>query len=80
MIAAKQAGHYDPAANDPDLEFGTQVTEYIYWAMSSVLGAQDFPGRDESIEQEWALNTLERVQSQDMPFQVFFQTVIIQIK
>ena len=39
--------------------------EYLYWALTSVLGAQDFPGRLERIEQEWKLNTREKVMSID---------------
>ena len=38
-------------------------TEYIYWAMSSVLGAQE--NRLGEISQEWDLNTSALVQSTD---------------
>ena len=32
-------------------------SEYIFWALTSILGAQDFPGRYERIKNEWTLNT-----------------------
>ena len=41
------------------------VTEYIYWALTSILGTQDFPGRHEALEVEWELNTRERVRTKD---------------
>ena len=39
------------------------ATEYIYWAMSSILGAQE--NRLNEISQEWDLNTNALVQSTD---------------
>jgi hypothetical protein len=42
-----------------------QVTEYVYWALTSILGAQDFPGRLEQIRQEWRYNTPEKVRMGD---------------
>jgi len=41
------------------------ITEYIYWALTSILGAQDFPRRSEEIGHEWKLNTREKVQETD---------------
>lgn len=49
--------------NDATCEYGCQVTEYIYWAMSSVLGAQD--NRLSQIKDEWKLNTKTKVQATD---------------
>ena len=33
--------------------------------MTSILGAQDFPGRLEEIQHEWRLNTREKVKNND---------------
>jgi len=41
------------------------MTEYIYWALTSILGAQKVPGRLEGIQNEWRLNTKEKVQAGD---------------
>ena len=42
-----------------------QITEYIYWALTSILGAQDFPGRLEQIQDEWRFNAKEKLQAGD---------------
>ena len=46
---------------DETCDYGCQIFEYFYWALTSILGAQDFPGRLEQIDDEWRLNTLEKV-------------------
>ena len=50
---------------DETCDYGCMVTEYIYWALTSILGTQDFPGRREDLEVEWELNTRERVRTGD---------------
>lgn len=50
---------------DETCKYDCQVTEYIYWALTSILGAQDFPGRLERIEEEWRYNTAEKVKAGD---------------
>jgi hypothetical protein len=50
---------------DETCEYDCQVTEYIYWALTSILGAQDFPGRLERIQDEWRYNTAEKVKAGD---------------
>ena len=45
--------------------YGCQIGEYFHWALSSVLGAQNFPGRLENIGENWKLNTREKVMKQD---------------
>ena len=50
---------------DETCDYGCMVTEYIYWALTSILGTQDFPGRHEALEIEWELNTRERVRTGD---------------
>jgi len=46
-------------------DYGCQITEYIYWGITSILGAQDFPGRLDNIFQEWKLNTAAKVKAGD---------------
>lgn len=50
---------------DETCEYNCMVTEYIYWALTSILGAQSYEGRLENIQHEWKLNTKEKVQMQD---------------
>jgi hypothetical protein len=50
---------------DETCKYDCQVTEYIYWALTSILGAQDFPGRLERIQDEWRYNTAEKVKAGD---------------
>ncbi len=53
--------------NDETCDYGCQATEYIYWGLTSLLGAQDFEGRAEQIEEEWRLNTPEKFKQTDVP-------------
>ena len=50
---------------DETCDYSCMVTEYIYWALTSILGTQDFPGRHEALDVEWELNTRERVRTGD---------------
>ncbi|MEM6633104.1 MAG: hypothetical protein AAF694_25765 [Bacteroidota bacterium] len=49
--------------DDATCTYDCQITEYHYWALTSLLGAQE--NRLEEIEQEWKLNTHKKVQSRD---------------
>ncbi len=51
--------------NDESCSYDCMNSEYIYWATTSVLGAQDYPGRLDNIGQEWKLNTRALVQERD---------------
>ena len=51
--------------DDTTCNYSCMVTEYTYWALTSILGGQDFSGRYEEISHEWKLNTPEKVQTQD---------------
>ena len=51
--------------DDRTCDYGCQVTEYLYWALTSLLGAQDYPGRYDEIGHEWKANTPTLVQSMD---------------
>ncbi len=50
---------------DKTADYGTMVTEYVYWSLTSILGAQDYEGRFEAISGEWKLNTKDKVQLKD---------------
>ena len=52
--------------NDESCNYSCQITEYTYWALTSILGGQDFPGRFDEIKDEWKLNTNEKVKNKDM--------------
>ena len=41
------------------------IANYIYWALTSILGAKDYPGHLEQIKNEWRLNTRGKVKEQD---------------
>ena len=51
--------------DDRTCEYDCQVTEYFYWALTSLLGAQDYSGRLDEIGHEWKANTPALVQSMD---------------
>ena len=49
--------------DDQTCDYGCMATEYIYWGMTSILGAQE--NRLDEISQEWDLNTKSLVESTD---------------
>ena len=51
--------------DDESCEYGCMVTEYIYWAMTSMLGAQKSLHRQREIKHEWRLPTRELVRKGD---------------
>ena len=52
--------HYD----DTTCEYNCMVTEYMYWALTSLLGAQE--NRANEINNEWELNTPELLEESDL--------------
>ncbi|MEK9724548.1 MAG: hypothetical protein VW405_13840, partial [Rhodospirillaceae bacterium] len=53
--------HYPDGAwftyDDETCAYDCMVAEYFYWALTSLLGGQDFPGRPEEIAPEWRAPT-----------------------
>lgn len=52
--------------DDETCDYGCQATEYIYWGLTSLLGAQSFEGRAERIEHEWRLSTPKAFEAGDV--------------
>jgi hypothetical protein len=50
---------------DPTCSYACMVTEYFYWALTSLLGAQSDNQRCNDISDEWALCTYTQVKSKD---------------
>ena len=61
--------HYD----DETCSYECMATEYLYWALTSLLGGQMYPGRCEEIAHEWELCTPESVVSQDAAITALLQ-------
>lgn len=51
--------------DDPTCDYACMASEYIYWALTTKLGAQDFPGRLRQIEHEWRLDTAQKLAERD---------------
>ncbi|MDP6795240.1 MAG: hypothetical protein QGG00_07600 [Verrucomicrobiota bacterium] len=51
--------------DDRTCDYGCQVTEYVYWALTSLLDGQDFRNRGRDINHEWKLNTPEKLRDKD---------------
>lgn len=51
--------------DDETCDYGCMIIEYLYWAHTSLLGAQDYPWRLEEIEHEWKLNSAHKLQTTD---------------
>tara|TARA_B100001094_G_scaffold315313_1_gene355160 strand:+ start:29 stop:847 length:819 start_codon:yes stop_codon:yes gene_type:complete len=52
--------YYDDTCN-----YSCMVTEYFYWALTSKLGAQEYPGRYDEIKDEWNVSSSANLQIVD---------------
>ena len=59
--------------DDKTCDYSCQITEYTYWALTSILGGQNYPGRLDEIKQEWRLNTKEKVKNTFLFFMIFIE-------
>ena len=51
--------------DDKTCDYSCMVTEYFYWGLTSILGAQSYSGRLDDIQHEWDLNTESKVKATD---------------
>ena len=69
QCALPPKGKYPDSAwysyDDSTCSYGCMITEYFYWALTSILGAQNNPQRCENISPEWRLCNAEDVESGD---------------
>ena len=54
--------HYD----DNTCDYSCMATEYVYWSLTTLLGAQDYTGRCAQISNEWEMCTTSTFQATDL--------------
>ena len=52
--------------DDATCDYSCMATEYLYWAITTTLGGQDFPGRREQVEHEWRPNNADELALRDV--------------
>jgi len=56
---------------DETCDYNCQLTEYFYWAFTSYLWGQDSTYRYDEIQDEWQLNTKEKLKQKDEVYNMF---------
>ncbi len=51
--------------DDQTCDYACMISEYHYWALTSLLDGQNFAGRGDEISHEWKLNTPEKLREGD---------------
>ena len=52
--------------NDQTCDYACMTTEYFYWALTTLLGAQNYTGRCNEIRNEWEICTKAQLQTKDV--------------
>jgi hypothetical protein len=50
---------------DKSCDYGCHIAEYLHWALTSILGGQDYPGTMDRGGDQWKLRTREKVREGD---------------
>lgn len=62
-----------------DCDYFCQIQRYFYWAVSTNMGAQSYPGRCEEIVDEWELCEVESFQTFDLQMNQIIQNELYHI-
>ena len=74
LMTEARGGHFRKTPNkypktayytyeDKHCDYECQITEYLYWGVTSMLDGQDEPGGYNEIKEEWRLNTPEKIKA-----------------
>ncbi|MGE4594652.1 MAG: hypothetical protein AAEF23_03930 [Gammaproteobacteria bacterium] len=63
--------------DDDSCNYNCMATEYFYWALTSLLGAQSYIGREDEIKHEWRLSSASMLKSTDKPIYQLLSTLPI---
>jgi len=65
--------------DDDSCNYNCMATEYFYWALTSLLGAQSYIGREDEIKHEWRLSSARKVELTDEKIYNLLSTLPIKV-